>query len=477
MISIVIKGPSYQEAAIQIQRATSVGQLVELRLDYFHVIDQLELAKLQKQFSIPMIFTLRSTAEGGMYSGSDETQLEILQKLIPLRPDYIDIEARFGKDKIGMLSSLSPDIKWIVSSHCNLEIEEFSTIPNLILKKVKAINSSFEALEFLELNRKFASRGIFIGLGRSGLPTRVLAPVFQAPFTYAALSEQEKVTPEQPIAEDLQNKYRLSALNNKTELFGLLGFPVEQSLSDWTHNKLMHHLNLNAIYLKYPLQKEEIAPFLNKAKTLGFKGFSVTMPLKEHIVEHLDIKDENVLKIGAANTLQIVNGMIKGSNTDGIGALNAIEKHVSSRGLKILIIGAGGAAKAIAYESISRGANVTIISRNPTKTAVAFQKLGCSIASLEEMDHQEYDLLINATPDPCPIEERAIKPEKFAMDLKTRPKETLFLQKAKEKNNQIIHGYEMFVEQAVEQFSIWFQGLDRDDARDKLYDYALTLFK
>src|SRR5262249_16514603 len=162
----------------------------------------------------------------------------------------------------------------------------------------------------------------------------------------------------------------------------------------------------------------------------------------------------------AVNTLLFEEGKIFGFNTDGIGALNAIEKEFPVKDKRIVIIGAGGAAKAIAYEAHRRGGLVTIVNRDAEKALQIAQLLPCIGKGLDYMAtcaETGYDVLINCTPSPLPIASEYIIPQAIVMDIKTKPKETAFLKLAREKGCPIIYGYQMFIEQALGQFNLWFK--------------------
>ena len=183
------------------------------------------------------------------------------------------------------------------------------------------------------------------------------------------------------------------------------------------------------------------------------------MPLKEAILAHLDFIETKTKKIGACNTVVFKEGQTIGYNTDCIGALNAIEHFVQVKEKKVVIIGAGGAAKAIAYEACLRGAKVLILNRDIDRAKSIAMQLNCDYGSLEKMKkcfEEGYDILINSTPLSSPIDPAHILPNCIVMDINTQATQTVFLNTAQEKNCQIVYGLEMFIRQAVEQFNLWF---------------------
>jgi 3-dehydroquinate dehydratase/shikimate dehydrogenase len=200
------------------------------------------------------------------------------------------------------------------------------------------------------------------------------------------------------------------------------------------------------------------------------------MPLKEPILQHLDRLDTQARFCGAVNTLCFENGKIFGFNTDGIGALNVVESYHRVRGKRLVVIGAGGAAKAIAYEAIRRGALVTIVNRNADKAREIAMALNCNWHGLTEMAKcadEGYAFLINCTPSSLPIDPIHIIPHTVIMDIGTKPKDKELLRVAKEKKCLVIYGYKMFVEQAIGQFNLWFNNrLDDQEMRNVLIQKA-----
>ncbi len=151
---------------------------------------------------------------------------------------------------------------------------------------------------------------------------------------------------------------------------------------------------------------------------------------------------------------------IKGYNTDGWGALEAIESHLPVKNKKIVILGAGGATRAIAWEAKRRGANVVILNRTAAKAKTLADEFGCSGGGFDILASglgRHYDLILNSTPDPLPIDPKWLLPGAYAMEINTRPKETAFIQEARSRGCPVIYGEEMFLKQAQLQLKIWFK--------------------
>lgn len=448
MLSVVINGPTFEEASQQIAEALVYADLVELRLDFFKSVNINDLKNLRSTYSIPMIFTLK-----GEFT---------LTSLLELKPEYIDLESSVPSHVMEEVLKF-PDIKLILSYHNftdtpnDLEgiYREMQKTPAFFYKIAVLAKNSVDALRLICFAKKSDEKLIAISMGSFGQISRILSPVLRCPITYAALDESKISAPGQLDAKTLIDRYHHHLLNPDTKVYGLIGDPVTKSVSDETHNHLMRACELDAVYVKIQVTKDELPEFLQLAKELAFKGLSVTMPLKEVILPFLDVIDSECFKIGAVNTLLFENNQIYGYNTDGLGALNAIESQYKIENKHLVIIGAGGAAKAIAYEAKLRGARVTIVNRDEKRAKEIAESLHCNALGLDFIP--AYDILINCTPAALPIPSDQILPYSVVMDITTKPKETAILKVAKEKGCQVIYGYSMFIEQALGQFALWFK--------------------
>lgn len=467
MICVVIKGPTFEEAHHQITAALPDADLVELRLDGFCRLDETAIKQLTSAFAIPMIFTLRCRSQGGYYRGSESERLADISRLAALRPAYLDLESCIPPVFVEAIAAQYPEIKIITSHHDFKQTPKklaamYQTLrqrPATFYKIAVQAEDSTEALRLLCWHKTAPKKLITIGMGQSGQVSRILARLAGCPITYACLSGETATAPGQLTAKVLSERYRYRMLNPKTKVYGLIGDPVEQSISDCTHNALMQACGLDAVYVKMPVKSAELAEFLHLARQLPFHGLSVTMPLKECILPHLDHLDPMAIAIGAVNTLCLKDGKISGFNTDGIGALNAMEEAMPVANKRMLILGAGGSARAIAYEACQRGALVTILGRDGGKArlmAARFQSVGKDLSAIDACYRAGYDILVNTTPLSMPIQPRYILPQAMVMDINTKPKMTLFLQQAKELGCPLVYGYQMFIRQAALQFDLWF---------------------
>lgn len=454
MICVVIKGPSYAEVHSQISQASNIANLVELRLDLFEKLDFITLEKIKKSFSIPMIFTLRKN-----HQEESARQKDIL-RLLEIQPDYLDLESDVPDDFFAKIHSHYLKTKLILSYHNFFETpRNLKTLLNEMIQKpawgykiAVTAKNAIDGLRLMCFAKTSAKNLIAISMGSHGKISRIIG----SPLTYACLSEEQSTAAGQLSTKILLERYRYPKLTSETSLYGLIGDPVDQSISDETHNHFFETQNLNAVYVKIPVKATELKEFLALAKKVPFKGLSVTMPLKESILPFLDQIDDQAAKIGAVNTLVLHEKKWIGFNTDGIGALNVVEKETSVKGKRVVIIGAGGAAKAIAFEMHRKGAFLTFACRDKKKAQLLAMQYHGQAFDLTEIDKVKlhYDIIINCIPHEMPI--KNFFAETLVMDIKTKPKNTLFLRHALKNRCKVIYGYQMFVEQALYQFKLWF---------------------
>ncbi|MBS0623474.1 MAG: shikimate dehydrogenase [Verrucomicrobia bacterium] len=479
MLCLPVLGPSVLEAQKQIEEASAVAHLLEFRLDLFTDCNIKALKELRDQISIPVIFTLRQQNHGGCYRGSEEERLKKILELAALSPTYLDLEEDIPSTFIEHLRQTFPQLKLIISYHhflhtpSDLEhiLYRMRCLPAHMYKIACMANSTLDSLRMLSFMRQHAPL-LGMCMGEKGELTRVLATTMGAPWVFSYL--HQKTAEGQLCAQHLRQIYHYDSLTTTSSIYGLIAERIETSLSHFTHNRVMHDFQLASVYVKITLAKEELSDFFILAKQLGIKGLSVTMPFKELVIPFLDELDHDAQCIGAVNTLVFQHNRLIGYNTDGIGALNAIEAKQSVYQQRITILGAGGAARAIIYEALKRGAKVRILNRTLEKALKLASEFGIEAGPLELAQDHAYDILINTTPHPMPVSASAIRPYSLVMDIKSRPKMTALLESAHEKMCSFVFGYEMFVNQAVEQYALWVPSLlDKKKVHKILQEEAL----
>ncbi len=242
------------------------------------------------------------------------------------------------------------------------------------------------------------------------------------------------------------------------EIYGVIGYPIKHSLSPAMHNAAFKHLNYDAIYLAFEVREEKLKNALIGAEALGIRGLNVTIPHKEKVINYFD-QSKEVEEIGAANTVDFIRS--KCYNTDVYGILKALENSgVKAKGLKILIVGAGGAARAAIYALKEN--RIYIINRTKERGIKLAKEFGCEFVDFENIRNYKFDLIINATPvgmkgfpDKIPIPDELLKNKPVIFDMVYNPVETKLLRIAKQRGCITVSGVDMLVFQGAKSFEIW----------------------
>ena len=249
-------------------------------------------------------------------------------------------------------------------------------------------------------------------------------------------------------------------IDTKTRLYGVLGHPVAHSLSPAMHNRAFAETGYNGVYLAFDVP--EIAAAIAAGRALNAHGWSVTIPHKVAVMPLLDEVDPVAAGIGAVNTVIQREGRLVGYNSDGIGAVSALLEKTAIQGQTAAVIGAGGAARAIAFSLKQAGARVVVVNRSVPKGEGLARDLGASFLPLAEFERPLYSILIHTTPvgmtphvDAMPVPESVLEPGMVVMDIVYNPLETRLLKTARKRGCETVDGVAMFVYQGVFQFELW----------------------
>ena len=250
------------------------------------------------------------------------------------------------------------------------------------------------------------------------------------------------------------------AIDGRTELYGIMGNPVAHSLSPAMHNAAFAAMGLNKVYVPFPVT--DVATALAGFRALGVRGVSVTIPHKQAVMAHLDELDPVAGRIGAVNTLVIDQGRIKGYNTDWLGANRALAQELELAGRTVLVLGAGGSARAIGFGLIEAGAKVLLASRTAESGQALAASLGCPWYPLAEAAALAADALVNATSvgmgaqsDATPMAGEALANFPVVMDIVYAPLETRLLREARLGGCRTVDGLAMLLYQGVAQSELW----------------------
>ncbi len=262
-------------------------------------------------------------------------------------------------------------------------------------------------------------------------------------------------------------------INGKTNVFGIIGDPVEHTLSPGMHNAAFKKLDMNNIYVPFHVNAEELEDAIAGAYALGIRGLNVTIPHKTEVIKYLDYLDIAAGLIGAVNTIEFGKNGAVGHNTDGIGAVRAINEITSVKNKKVMILGAGGAARAIAFQILLSGAKNLVISNRTIEKASELrddlvEKLEPDVQVTDlghelETELKDTDILVNTTPigmypniSQKPLVTADMMHEDLVVnDIVYNPLKTGLLDEAEKAGAKPISGVKMLIYQGVESFKIW----------------------
>jgi shikimate 5-dehydrogenase/shikimate kinase len=321
------------------------------------------------------------------------------------------------------------------------------------------------------------------------------------PFTYAAFNKERQIAPGMLSYQDLQRTYHLESVNTETKVFGVIGDPVSHSLSPLIHNAAFRHLGVNAIYVPFRVPRGELAPFLKSFQEIPVDGYSVTVPHKEAAAKFAQEKDDSVATMGAANTLlttatagsqtefgnQIQGGAagsqtqfgnqgqgatgFRATNTDAQAALNSLRAHlplgadnqpVPLAARNVIILGAGGVARAVAHALHKENVPITITNRTPERGQKLASEVGCRFVEWTARHSVECDTLINCTSvgmhpnlDETPVHHSYLKAGLIVFETVYTPETTMLVREGRARGCHVLTGVDMFVRQAGLQFELF----------------------
>ncbi len=414
---------------------------LEFRLDYFSQ-PSAGLPKLKNFLEMhpeaTVIATCRRAVNGGKFRGSVAAQLSLLLKAADSGFQLVDLELQSVKTlKPQELEELSNRVGLIISHHNfrnskKLEepFEEMSEYPADFYKVVSTATNLYDnvgMMKFLEAN---SGKHEMVGLcmGEQGIISRVLGVRAGSIFTFGAASRGEETAPGQATASELRDTYRIESVDAATQVYGVAGDPVEHSLSPVMMNAAFRREAVNAVYLA--LHAKSLKDLLACVQNIPIRGLSITMPYKQEIVEELENSDPLTRQIGACNTVvRSLDGKLYGFNTDVAGVLTPLEQRLHLAGARVLLLGAGGVARAAAFGLKSKGAEVFITNRTPEKGQTLARQAKVKYLKRAEIAKQSFDVIINATPvgmgnsKQSPLEEKELN-TKYVFDLVYVPAET-----------------------------------------------------
>jgi 3-dehydroquinate dehydratase/shikimate dehydrogenase len=335
------------------------------------------------------------------------------------------------------------------------------TIPADFYKVVTTATTLADNVSMMKFMENHSDRHSLIGLcmGEQGIISRVLGVRAGSVFTFAAANPGDETGPGQVTAQELRSTYRIENLDAATRVYGVAGDPIAHSLSPIIMNTALRRENVNGVYLA--LHARNLPDLMTCVREIPIHGLSITMPYKGEILEHLDNTDSHTAKIGACNTVvRAQDGKLYGFNTDISGVIRPLERRLTLQDAKILVLGAGGAARAAVFGLKERGCEVYILNRSLAAAQKLARSAKARLAKRADLKKLTFDVIINATPvgmngsKESPLNENEIN-ARFLFEMIYEPPETRLVQMARARGIEVIPGIEMLVQQAARQFEIW----------------------
>ena len=472
-VCVAVIGSDPNEMVEKAELLVRDNPFLEFRLDYLSK-PGLALPRIKRFVeSYPgtmVIATCRRVSSGGKFRGSIASQLDLLGKAAAAGCQLVDVELQTAsKCKPEQLQKLRTRGALILSFHdfratkkLDETLEKMLAFPADFYKIVSTATTLADNVTMIKFLAREGDRHSLVGMcmGEQGIISRVLGVRAGSVFTFASAIAGEETAPGQVTAQDLRNVYRIDRVDVATRVYGVVGDPVAHSLSPAIMNAAFRRENVNAVYLA--LHAKTLKDLLTCVREIPIHGISVTMPYKEAILAHLDNTDSHTTKISACNTVvRAQDGKLYGFNTDASGIVRPLERRLNTlEGARILVIGAGGAARAAVFGLKERGSEVYILNRTAGPAKKLAHQARARLIKRADLKKLAFDVIINATPvgmgntRETPLQEAEIN-ARYVFDMVYDPGETRFLKLAKERGAQIIPGIEMFAHQAARQFEIW----------------------
>ena len=472
-ICIPITADTVEEALEELKKAEARNGIVELRLDFIKDIDEGKVEELLKNKSKEVIAACRPKFERGNFEGSEEERILLLKKAAESGAEYVDVEFKTNKEIINDLNNNKKKSKIIVSYHNfdgTPQLEELENIYNEIKKLnpdfVKIVTVANSLNDNFKIFRLLEGKNDLIGfcMGIKGQISRVLAPKFNSLVTFASLGKGKESADGQLTIDEMRDEYNIGLIDNGTRILGVIGEFAENSKSRHMHNRMFKEKGVNFIYHPLKLEKNELEEFMDNFRKFDFAGAAVTVPHKVDIIKYLDDVDETAKNIGAVNTIVNNNGRLIGYNTDYFGAIEALKEKTQLSNKKVLVIGAGGAARAVVYGLKKEYAQITIINRTDEKAQKIAEEFNIKADKLENIKGliEDNEIVINTTSvgmkpnlNESIIPEEYLEKGKIIMDIVYTPIRTKLIDSAEKSGCITITGDRMLVYQAMRQYELW----------------------
>ena len=471
MICVSIARGRHKQVRAEHKHLVEQGaQLVEIRLDYIR--RDINLKRLLRDRPCPVIMTCRREKDQGKWTGSEETRLMLLRAAIAEGVEYVDLEEdiaggtpRYGTTKrIISLHDFRETPEDLQSLHARL-----AGLDADIVKIATMANDPHDNVRMLHLIRDAEIPTVGICMGEIGMPSRILAGKFGAPFTYATFHHERTLAPGQLSFRQMKEVYNYDAIGQQTRVFGLLADPIGQNLSPLVHNAACRAMEIDAVHVPFRVPREYLGSFLVDYKALNLQGLAVESPHQQSIIGHLSKVEKAAEKLRSVNTLIFQeNGETYGYNTIWRAALAGLAKTSRGqgekplRGKRALVLGSGRIARAVVYALRQSDVEVIITSPTPENALMLADEMGARAVDWERRHDVKLDILCNCTPvgmhpnvDQSPYEAANLRRSWIVFDAVYNPEQTLLVKTARNMGCRVVTGVDMFVRQAALQFKLF----------------------
>ncbi len=446
------------------------AKLVEIRLDYLR--RQINLKRLLHNRPCPVVITCRRAEDQGKWTGSEESRMMLLRAAIAEGVEYVDLEEdiadkipRYGKTRrIVSLHNYRDTPDDLDAIHARLVNRDAD-----IVKLATMANHSHDNIRMLQLVQNATVPTVGICMGEIGTPSRILAGKFGAPFTYATFHHERTLAPGQLSFRQMTQIYHYEDINPDTQVYGVVGDPIGQSLIPVVHNAAFSILDINAVCVPFRVPGESLGPFLREHNELGIRGLSIAAPHKETVLNYLSKVDKAAEKIRAVNTVVFhEDGQPYGYNTDYRAAMAGLVKGAGVKrrqaleGKRALVLGAGNIARAVVFGLHEAKADIIIAARTFEQARELAEYSESRAVEWARRKDVETDILINCTPvgmhphvDETPFEGAQLRRGRIVFDTIYNPEQTMLIKQARDKGCRIVTGVDMFVRRAALQFKLF----------------------
>ncbi len=494
-VCLVLNAPTIKENLALVELYRKWIDIVELRVDCLSPDERFQFRRFPELAGIPCILTIRRRSDGGKFLEGEGSRIALLARGLAFAETdarknfaFIDLEEDVNVPSIEE-AARAFGTRIIRSSHDmnGPETDIRSHVRRLRRTQDEIAKIAFTPRNLADVTRLFheaksctGEDRILIAMGPYGLPTRILAPLLGSYLTFTtadgtARGAQNALGQLDPIT--LNEVYRIREISGKTRIFGVTGSPLAATSSPLIHNAGYSRQKIDAVYL--PIRAETAEEALEFAEEVGIEGLSVTIPFKESVIPNLSEISLQTGEIGACNTIVRREDGWHGENSDAPGFSRALLDFLGRRDLRHLrvsIIGAGGAAKAIAYTVKDLGGKACIFNRTTDKARELAEQYNFKWATLDAGNRilmENYsDVIIQTTNvgmspdvDADPIDFYTFTGHEAVYDVIYHPDKTRMLKRAEKAGCRVCNGYTMLKNQAYLQYKL-FTGVDYDETAD-----------